>query len=445
MSSAPVPLEKARLGKLPQPLTAIAAGLAVLGLVSFVVGLNSDPQSAWLAFHSNFIFFATLSQAGVILSCIFTIVGAKWPGPMRRIAEALGAWVPVTLVLFFVAYFGGAWDYLFEWHSKGAMHGKEVWLNDTRVLLTDGGILVVMTVLSILFLKASLRPTLGGAAEHATGFAKSMVERWTAGWRGDAEEREASESRKRNLAPITCLLFAIGYSILVFDQVMSMEQAWFSNLFGAFVSWGGILAAVSAVALISVLNHRSPVLGSGITEDRLHDIGKLIFAFSIFWMYLFFSQYLVIWYGNLPEETFYFRERLGPQFVIDKGYSVAAWARAWSSWDFDWRRLSEAYGWTSMIVWAFCWIIPFWVLLGQKPKKTPYILGPVAAIVLVGLWIERNLLVWPAVVPDGGFAWLGAIQIGIALGFLGAFSLVYLVYSHVFPSLAVSDTDGPAH
>jgi len=441
VSSSTAPVERANLRSLPQPLTAICALLAVGGVAAFVWGLKADPQTTWLSFQANFIYFATLAQAGVILSCIFTLVNARWPGPLRRMAEGLGAWVPITLVLFCVSWALGSGEYLFEWQREGAMYGKEPWLNPTRLWWTDFGILAVMTVLSMAFLRASIRPTLGNAATTATGFARSMAERFTAGWRGDVEELEAAEARKRALAPMTCLLFAIGYSVLIFDQVMSMEQAWYSNLFGAFVTWGGILSAVAAVALLSVLHRNSPGLAPEMTEARRHDIGKLLFAFSIFWMYLFFSQYLVVWYGNLPEETFFFRDRLGPQFVIDKGFSEAAWARAWSPWDFDFARLGEAYGWTSMIVWACVWIVPFWVLLGQYPKKNPYILGSVATVVLVGLWIERNLLIWPSVVKDGGFAWFGGLQMAIALGFLGAFSLVFLVYTRVFPSLAVSQQD----
>ena len=422
---------------LPQPLTAIFAGMTLIGLAAFVIGLASDPQSAWLAFHSNFIFYAALSQAGLVLAAIFVIVGARWPGPLRRMAEALGAWIPVSFVLACIGYFGG--DYLFEWLREGAAHGKETWLNATRFYATDLGILALLTVLSLSFLRTSVRPTLRSLASSGTGFGRNMAERWTANWRGDDEERAAAQSRLEKLSPLICLVFALGFSVFVFDQVMSMEQTWYSNLFGAFVSWGGILSAVAAVALLAVLHRNSPGLEGHITPERLHDICKMLFAFSIFWMYLFFSQYLVIYYGNLPEETLYFQDRLGPQFLADKGFSEAAWARAWIDWDFSWERLDIGYGWLSMVVWACVWIIPFWVLLGERPKKTPAILGPVAGIVLFGLWLERNLLVWPSVVKDDAWAWLGAMQIGVALGFLGAYALVFLIYTCVFPSLAAPE------
>ena len=90
-----------------------------------------------------------------------------------------------------------------------------------------------------------------------------------------------------------------------------------------------------------------------------------------------------------------------------------------------------------MVVWACCWIIPFWTLLGQRPKRTWWWLGGISAIVVFGFWLERNVLIWPSFVPDDTLAWLGVIQLGIFAGFLGAFVWVYLVYTRVFPSLAV--------
>jgi hypothetical protein len=84
--------------------------------------------------------------------------------------------------------------------------------------------------------------------------------------------------------------------------------------------------------------------------------------------------------------------------MIDKGYTEHAFALSWAPWDFEWARLTKGYGWVSMVVWACCWLIPFWVLLGQKPKVTKWIVGPVAFTVLFGVWLERNLLVWPSVV-----------------------------------------------
>ncbi len=428
-------IEKANPRALPQPLTSICGVLAVLGVLTFGYGLTSDPQTAWLAFHTNFIYFGMLSAGSLLLVCIFCTVGATWPGPYRRIAEGLAAWVPITAVLACVGYFGR--HYIFEWSREGAVHGKEVWLNDARVYGSDIAILAILAFWTIIFLRTSLRPTLGGGSPGATGFAKTMSERWTSGWRGDREERDAAEVKLGRMAPPLILFMALGLSVVVFDQVMSMEQTWFSNLFGAYVIWGGMATALSLTAIIGLLHRNVPGFEGQVNEKRMHDIGKLIFGFAIFWMYLFFAQYLVIYYGNLPEETLFFRDRLGPQFVMDKGYTEAAWALAWVDWDFEWSRLMQGWGWMSMIVWLCCWILPFWILLGEKPKKTVWIAGPVASLVVIGYWLERNLLIWPSVVKEAQLAWLGPIQIGVLLGFIGAFALVFLLYSRVFPSLAV--------
>jgi hypothetical protein len=372
-----------------------------------------------------------------VLTSIYTIVGATWCGPYRRFAEGLAAWVPVSFLLAFVGYFGG--PYLFEW-IEHPMHGKEVWLNPTRVYTTDFALMGLMALLAVAFLKASMRPTLRGLAENGEeGFAKRMAVRWTAGWKGDTEEREIMKRKTGRLAPIICLLFGLGFTVFNFDQVMSMEQSWFSNLFGAYVSWGGILSAVAACTLLGVLYRGKPGVGASVSETRMHDIGKMLFGFSIFWMYLFWSQYLVIYYGNMPEETFFIRERLGPQFMVEKGYSEHAFALAWQDWDFSFARLEMGYGWIAMAVWACCWIIPFWVLLGQKPKVTNWIVGPVAFLVLFGMWMERNLLVWPSIVKGDMSAFLGLMPVCIALGFVGAYVLVFLFYARVFPSLPFAE------
>ena len=129
----------------------------------------------------------------------------------------------------------------------------------------------------------------------------------------------------------------------------------------------------------------------------------------------------MIWYGNLPEETQFFQARLGSQFIQD-------------TWHWRWERLSEPWVKLSLTAWFGCWVIPFWVLLGQVPKKTPQILGSVAAISLLGFWLERNALVWPSLSPTNDAVWHGGFQLGIALGFFGAFVLVQLIVHRVFPT-----------
>ena len=151
----------------------------------------------------------------------------------------------------------------------------------------------------------------------------------------------------------------------------------------------------------------------------------MLSAFSIFWMYLFFSQYLVIWYGNLPEETQFFSARLGSEFLMGTWY--------WEGW---WDRLNEPWVKVSLSAWICIWVIPFWFLLGQKPKKTWWFVGTIACVSLFGFWIERNVLIWPSLTTND-HAFVGVTQVGTALGFLGAFALVNMLYRSRFLAVPV--------
>jgi len=418
-------VERADPRDLPARLVALCGALVAIGIACFVYGLVNDPATAWRAFHVNFIYYAALSQGGLCLACAMVIIGATWAGPVRHVAAALAAWVPITLLLAALGIPGQ--EHVFQNWIHAAPYPKGSWLTQTRVNATDLAILAVMAALSLAFLRASVRPALHGAAERSSR-ARRLFASVTRDWQGDEAEREASERKLRVLAPIICLGYAFGYSLFGFDQVMSLTPTWFSNIFGWYFTWGGFLSGVAATSLICVLLRRSPGWQQEITEPRLHDLGKMVFAFSIFWMYLFFAQYLVIWYGNLPEETQFFQLRLGSQFLQD-------------TWFWSWSRLDEPYVKLSLTAWLGCWVVPFCVLLGQEPKRRPAILGTVAALVLLGFWLERNALIWPSLVPGDGGAWFGGIQIGIALGFLGAFSLVYLTFSRVFPTLPLPARD----
>jgi hypothetical protein len=420
---------------IPGALLGACVVLILLGILAFAIGLSTDAATAWRAFHVNYLFFGALAQGALCLACAFVIIGAHWPGPIRRIAESLGAWVPVTLLFFLVSWLGRESVYAPWLHHPPA--GKEAWLNPTRLFWMDLFIFSWLALLSMLFLYHSIRPTLGAMAQADTGPLAGLFRRWTAGWQGEPAERAHSQRRCRVIAPILCLSYAFGFTFIAFDQVMSLMPTWYSNLFGAYFAWGGFLSGVAATALLSVLHRNAPGLQGEITGGRMHDLGKMIFAFSVFWMYLFFSQYLVIWYGNLPEETQFFQARLGSQFVVDKSRLGELFlAETWSM-RFFWERLAEPYVKPTLLAWVGCWVVPFWVLLGQRPKRTPAILGGVAAIVLGGFWLERNVLVWPSLVPTEGLSFLGVVQIGIAAGFLGAFALVFLVFTCLFPSLAV--------
>jgi Ni/Fe-hydrogenase subunit HybB-like protein len=403
--------------------------LVAIGAVTLLFGASSsDPELAkrtYRVFLHNWLMWAVLSNGALVLSSAMRLTNARWQGPIQRVAEAMGAYVPVSLVLFAVVYLGR--HELYPW-VEHPVAGKEFWFEPTFAFTRDTIALLWITFISLFYLYISIRPMLGRARESATGLRATLYQRWTAGWRGEERERDFANRRGRKLAAVLVLSYAICYSLIGIDLIMSLAPEWVSTMFPAFYSWGGFLSACSMLALICVVMRNSSELKGEITPSRLHDMGKMIFAFSIFWMYLFWSQYFVIWYANIPEETGFVINRLGSQFIQD-------------TWYFDrfWERLTEPYVYVSLTVWLLIWVLPFWVLLGQKPKKTPAILGPIALGSVLGFYLERYILVTPSLIPPKAvlagaaitpFSW---VELGIATGFVGLFFLCFLSFAKVFP------------
>ena len=182
------------------------------------------------------------------------------------------------------------------------------------------------------------------------------------------------------------------YTLIAFDLVMSLAPVWRSTLFGWFFFAGCFWSGLTAMALIAVvLRNRLGANNLFTNPTVMHDFGKMVFAFSVFWVYLLFAQYIVIWYGDLPVETF---------FIVQRVHHM------------PWSPFSVA---CLLLIWA----IPFIVLMSQRTKKTPSVLGTVAALGLVGMWLERYVLVVPSLSPDA--IPFGPTQFLISLGFLGVF------------------------
>ena len=337
----------------------------------------------------------------------------------------MGAYIPVTLVLFVVVFLGR--HELFEWVDH-EVHGKEWWYQEGFTFGRDLIALLWITFVSLFYLYLSVRPMLGEARENASGRFAGLYARWTSGWRGESRERELAERRLRKMAVVLIVSYAICYSLLAMDMIMSLSPEWVSTMFPAYFSWGGFLSAISLLTIICLVLRNSRELSGEITVSRRHDLGKMIFAFSIFWMYLFWSQYFVIWYANMPEETGFIVDRLGSQFLQDTWYMTGFW-----------ERVAEPYAILTLSTWFLLWVVPFWVLLGALPKKTPAILGTVAAGSVIGFWLERYILVTPSLVSPGDVL-AGApvtpfstIELGIGLGFPGVFFLCFFAFARVFP------------
>jgi hypothetical protein len=420
---------------IPGRTLTVLSVLVGIGALTFIAGILGDAETTrrtYRVFLHNWLMWAALAQGALVLSSAMRLTNASWQGPIHRVVDSMGAYVPVTLVLFFVVWLGR--HELFEW-THAEVPGKEWWYRPGFTFARDTVALLWITAISLFYLYLSVRPMLGPARENGSGRFAGLYARWTSGWRGEERERELAERRLRKMAAALVLSYAVCYSLLAMDMIMSLSPEWVSTMFPAYFSWGGFLSSIALLTLICLFMRNSNELDGEVTVSRRHDLGKMIFAFSIFWMYLFWSQYFVIWYANIPEETGFLVDRLGSQFVQDTWYMSGFWGR-----------VSEPYSQLTLSAWFLVWVIPFWVLLGASPKKTPAILGTVAAGSLLGFWIERYILVTPSLVsPADVLAGapvtpFSAIELGIGLGFPGLFFLCFFAFARVFPGALPAKT-----
>ncbi len=357
-----------------QPLSTIAVVLVIVGIIGFGAALSYGLSArAWEAYLVNLLFWLGVAQGGVVASAAFYLTQGRWAGRAHyRLAEAFSGFLVLGFILFWVLYFGR--DSIFPW-IKHPIPSKEGWLNVPFLFARDGIALFVMTVVSLLFVGAS-------RSEEARA------------WAAISRNIDMPPPPIRRLAPAVAICFAVVYTLLSFDLVMSLSPLWHSTLFGWWFFAGSFWSAIVTMAFSAAWLRGVLPAGNAFSHNRvLHDLGKMVFAFSIFWTYTLFAQYLVIWYGDIPVETFF--------IVVRTQY--LPWA------------------FVSWLTLTLVWVIPFFVLLGQRPKRTPRILGTVALLGMVGIWCEIYVLVVPSLSPRTvPFGW---VEILVTAGFAGAFWL----------------------
>ena len=364
---------------------AVGGAAALLGGFVFVSGvLSAHPQRTWWAYHTNFVFWAALAQAMVVFAATQKLTRGTWAGLMIRFAEAGAAFTVVSVVLFAGLYVGR--EHLFTWlHEPRPDIGW--WLTSPAFFVRNGAILVLLAWLSWRFVGRDVGPDVREVAE---GRHEPATSEW-------ALSRDAA---------ILVLAYAFGYSLLGFDLIMSLAHKWVSNLFGAFYFMGSFLGALGVTALLTLAMRRPMGIAELVSPKQRHDIGKLFFGFTVFWAYLMWSQFLVIWYGNLPEETYFIFYRLwGPWLPVGRA------------------------------VFFLVFVIPFIGLLGVRPKKNPFLLATFVIVGLAGIWLERYLEVVPSINHGAGPA-IGMPEAGVALLFFGLFLLSVGWFGRRYPMIS---------
>ncbi|MGH7567558.1 MAG: hypothetical protein ACREL9_01110 [Gemmatimonadales bacterium] len=363
-----------------------ALAVAVGGAVLLWGLLGGRPERTWWAYLQNFVFWAGLAQAMVVFAATQKLAKGHWSGVVIRFAEAAVLFQFVALMLF-VGLFVGR-EHIFTWlHEPRPEVGG--WLTSRWFFLRNGAILAGMAWLSWRFVHHDMAPDI---EELATG--------------RPVEPDAAAQGLITREAAFVVVGYAFGYSLLAYDLIMSLAHKWVSNLYGAFYFMGSFLAALMGLAVLALTLRRAMGLGPLFSIRQQHDLAKLCFGFTVFWAYLMWSQFLVIWYGNLPEETYFIFYRL------------------WGPW--------EPVG---VAVFFLVFVIPFIGLLGVRPKKYAPTLFAFAGISLIGIWLERYLEVVPSINHGAGPA-IGIPEIGVTLFFAGLFLLAYAWFAARYPMIS---------
>ena len=384
----------------------------LIGLGLFVYGAATGEQRAWTALHMNWLFFTIIASAGVVFAAVQRIVTARWSRPVVRQIEGFVAFMPIAFIILLVMIFG-AGDKVYTWWNlvgtPDLIDEKNIYFNHTffylRSILIFGG----LTLLSLWYVYTSVRLDVGVTPEEGSKWAAGIRAKMRAGFGDERRELHSTHSLQGVLAVILALVFGMGWPVLAWDHSMSLMYYFFSTMYGWQVFMGGWLAMLMTWAMLSRWwrNH----LGAQhlITESHFHDIGKLAFAFTAFWGYITFSQFLVIWYANIGEETHFFRLRL-----------MAPWKHITFS------------------VMMLVFIVPFFGLLSKKAKTFTPTMSLFAICSLVGIWLARYTEIYPSVfLQTVEAAPLGIWEIGIGFGMLGAFILSYAAFMDAFPKMRV--------
>ena len=379
----------------------------VVGLIAFVALLATNPQRAWGAYAINVLFWLGAAMGGVVLASAIRLCNGHWAGPIQRIGEALSAYMPFGIGSMAVLLLFGIWTYL-PWTRGGAEPRVQAFLNVPFLYIRTLGGLLLFWWLARKQLRASMRSDLQLLKPHVPAELRPDYEKWTGNWKGDAQEAAHARHELAHLSPQIVLTFVCFFSVMGWDFIMILTPQWVSGLFGWFVYAGAFLTGVSMVAFIASRLRGRYRLEAYLTPNHFWDIGKVVFSFCIFWVYLFWSQYLPIWYANMPEETW---------------------------WVF--LRFEEPWRTLSFTVFTMIFLIPFLGLMNKTTKSSPFWTMLFTLCVMSGVWLERHLLVMPSLHPDT--VWLGFGEIGVGIGFLGLFGWSIQSFLAKYPVVNVKD------
>jgi hypothetical protein len=348
----------------PFPLLTFLRALMVLGGATVFFGLTLAPERIWANLLLAAVWLLGIGLGGVAFVALQYVSGAGWSVAFRRVPEAMSAALPAGALVLAAVLLGHL--PLYPWVGKiwedpeGTLWFKRAWLS-APFFLTRSAVYVAVWL----------------------SFAYAIVR--TSRRQDETGEIELTH-RNARLSAAFLVVFGLTFCLASFDWIMSLEPEWYSTIFGVYNFAGVLTSGLAALIILAVWLGRLGAL-SQLTEQHLLDLGRLLFAFCTFWMYIWFSQYMLIWYANIPEETAYFLRRVGG-------------------------------GWGALFVLNMLlnWAIPFLVLLPRASKQNPRILVKVAWVVVLGRFLDLYLMIFPPL--TGPRPVLGVWEVAVWLGAL---------------------------
>jgi hypothetical protein len=394
------------LGAVEGTVKAAVTALVVVGVAAILLAATMyEPARLWQGLLFNWLFWSSIAIGMVMFAVALHLTAADWAWSVQRFALGGVAFLPISFVLLIAVFFGSE-TYFHHWlHPETfdpVIEGKRAWLTLPNMIGRDFFALIVLYGLALAFAYFSLRPDLYGVDGSRR---RPIYDRITGGWRGVEVEAARSQRVRNSMGVVMGILFAILWGMIGIDLGMTLDPHFFSTMFPVTFFWAAFHGGVAMTAVAVTLLRPKMGLESFITKRQYHDLGKLIFAFSVFWMYINWSQYVVIWYGLLPWEQ--------PFFV---------------------NRFEEPFGVISTAVVLLIFVVPFLGLLAKPPKLVPTVLAFFAGLILLGNWLERFIITIPSIWEEE-YLPLGIPEIGIGLGFMGLFAASYLWFVRTFPML----------
>jgi hypothetical protein len=361
----------------------VAVAFAVIGAGQLAVFGGRHEERFFAAWLVAFTFFLTIALGCLFFVLIHTAMQGAWGIVVRRVAENAAMTLPLFALLFLPVVYG--LHSLYHWsHPDAAAHDallrlKQPYLNVPFFLVRAALYFAVWSGIALWFRTLSRRQ--------------------------DAAPDPLAAKRLRRYSGALVIPLAFTTTFAAFDWLMSLAPHWYSTILGVYVFAGGLVAAFAFLGLAAVALQRAGLV-PGLSEEHFHDLGKLLFTFVVFWAYIGFSQFFLIWYGNIPEETIFYRVRL----------------------EAGWRLVSIALA-------AGHFALPFFFLLPRQVKRNP------ATLVTAALWMLAMHLVdvyWLVIPSIAGLqARPGIVDVAalVAVGgaFLGAFGWL-LVSSPLVPA-----------